>query len=59
MVETFLHKNEKIESALKRLKIKIFNEGIIETVYLKRFFETNQQKRKRKLKQLQKKSKYT
>jgi small subunit ribosomal protein S21 len=45
---------EHIDSALKRLKNKIDNEGIIETVRIKRAFENPAERKVRKRRKLQK-----
>lgn len=45
---------EHIDRALKRLKSKIDNEGILETVRVKRAFENLAQKKVRKRRRLQK-----
>lgn len=45
---------EHVDRALKRLKVKIEKEGIIETVRKKRAFETRTQAKKRKAKKLTK-----
>jgi small subunit ribosomal protein S21 len=45
---------EHIDRALKRLKNKIDNEGIIETVRIKRAFETPAERKIRKRRKLQK-----
>lgn len=58
MIEVKMRSGELIDSALKRLKTRMLNEGILEEVYRRRTFETSQEKRKRKQRQLHKKSKY-
>jgi len=58
MIEVRVRNGEPIDNALKRLKSRLFTEGTLEEVYRRRAFENTQQKRKRKLRQAQKKSKY-
>jgi|688.fasta_scaffold1728195_2 small subunit ribosomal protein S21 len=49
-----LQKGEPVDRALKRLKNKVDAEGILETVRVKRAFENNALKERRKAKKLQK-----
>ena len=48
---------EHIDRALKRLKTKIDNEGILETVRTKRAFENDAEKKRRKARRLAKQRK--
>jgi small subunit ribosomal protein S21 len=48
---------EHIDRALKRLKQKVDNEGVLETVRVKRAFENETEKRRRKAKRLAKQRK--
>lgn len=48
---------EHIDRALKRLKVKIDNEGILETVRVKRAFENDAEKKRRKARRLAKQRK--
>lgn len=50
MPEVFVKKGEPIDRALKRLKNKLDNEGVMEEVRRLRAFETPTQKTKRKAK---------
>jgi small subunit ribosomal protein S21 len=58
MIEVKVRNNEPIDSALKRLKSRLFIEGTLEEVFRRRTFENSQLKRKRKQRSLHKKSKY-
>jgi small subunit ribosomal protein S21 len=48
---------EHIDRALKRLKIKIEKEGILDTIRVKRAFENDTEKKRRKAKKLAKQRK--
>ena len=48
---------EHIDRALKRLKVKIDNEGVLETVRVKRAFENEAEKKRRKARRLAKQRK--
>jgi small subunit ribosomal protein S21 len=50
MLEVKIRPNEPIESALKRLKIKVIESGLMDDWYRSRHFETPAQKKARKLK---------
>ena len=43
-----VYRSDSLERALKRLKAKLEEDNVIETVHAKRYFETESEKRKRK-----------
>ncbi|WP_448380246.1 30S ribosomal protein S21 [Gloeomargarita sp.] len=58
MTQVVLGENESIESALRRFKRQVSKAGILATVKHRQYFETPQEKRKRKAKNARRKRRY-
>lgn len=57
MSKVTVNKGEDIDRALRRLKVKLDAESVLEEVKIRRYFEKNQAKKKRKQRALDRKIK--